>query len=228
MQPKINVNTKSVNHNTSVRNGKIQYICIHYVGATGDAKANVAYYSRPSVTNASADFFVGHTGEIWQYNPHPLKRYCWAVGGDRQSKYGGSFFGKAKNSNSVSIEMCVKTKGSQTANSPDWYFTKETLEATVELTKYLMELYNVPAERVIRHFDVTGKLCPGVVGWNSVSGSEKEWQNFKDAITRNELSDAVDKLYKAGIINSPDYWKKGSGYSDANVVELIKKISKVC
>lgn len=182
----INKNTKSVTHNTSVRTSTIQYICIHYVGGTGDAKNNVDYYSQPTVTNASADFFVGHTGDIWQYNPDPVKRYCWAVGGGRQSSFGGSFYGKAKNNNSVSIEMCVKTKGGKTANSPDWYFTDETISAAVELTKYLMELYNVPAERVIRHFDVTGKLCPGVVGWNYPSGDESAWEDFKKRISATD------------------------------------------
>ena len=42
---------------------------------------------------------------------------------------------------------------------------------------------------------------------------------------KDELAEAVDKLHKAGIINSPDYWKKGKGYSDANTVSLIKKVS---
>ena len=191
----INRNTKSVTHNTSVRTGTIQYICIHYVGATGDAKNNVDYYSQPTVTNASADFFVGHTGDIWQYNPDPTTRYCWAVGGARQSSYGGSFYGKAKNNNSVSIEMCVKTKGSQTANSPDWYFTNETLNAAVELTKYLMELYNIPEERVIRHFDVTGKYCPGVVGWNAPSGDESAWEEFKRRISAKEDNDMTQEQF---------------------------------
>lgn len=45
---------------------------------------------------------------------------------------------------------------------------------------------------------------------------------------KDELAEAVDKLYKAGVINSPDYWKQGKGYSDANVVALIKKVSALC
>lgn len=225
----INKNTKSVAHNTSLRTGAIQYICIHYVGATGDAKANVDYYSQPNVTNASADFFVGHTGDVWQYNPDPKSRYCWAVGGARQSGYGGSFYGKAKNSNSVSIEMCVKTKGGQTANSPDWYFTDETINAAVELTRYLMELYGVPAERVIRHFDVTGKFCPGVVGWNAPSGSESAWKDFKKRITQTKEDD--DMTYYKTLTDVPASYRptikklvdkgvlKGTGGGVLNVSE---------
>ena len=118
---KINQNTNFGTHNTSKRTGAIEYIVLHYVGATGDAKNNVNYYNQRTTTSTSADFFVGHSGDIWQYNPDPKSRYCWAVGGGKQSSYGGSLYGKAKNANSVSIEMCVKTKGSQAANSPDWY-----------------------------------------------------------------------------------------------------------
>ena len=33
--------------------------------------------------------------------------------------------------------------------------------------KKIMEKYNVPIERVIRHYDVSGKLCPGIIGWNN-------------------------------------------------------------
>lgn len=40
-----------------------------------------------------------------------------------------------------------------------------------------------------------------------------------------ELAVACKALYEAGIINSPDYWAKGVGYSDSNTVLLIKKFA---
>ena len=107
---KINQNPNFGTHNTSVRKNKIEYIVVHYVGATGDAKANMNYYNQKSSTSASADFFVGHTGDIWQYNPNPEARYCWAVGGNKISNKGGTFYGVAKNANTIHIEMCVKNK----------------------------------------------------------------------------------------------------------------------
>lgn len=180
---KINQNPAFGTHNTSRRTGSIRYIVLHYVGATGDACDNIEYYNQPTTVDASADFYVGHGGDLWQYNPDPGKRYCWAVGGGRQSRYGGSLHGVVRNSNSISIEMCVKTRGSKTqANHPDWYFTQETVDAAVALTKHLMKEYGVPAERVVRHFDVTGKLCPGVIGWNYPSGNEDAWAQFKRRI----------------------------------------------
>lgn len=191
----INKNTNFGTHNTSKRTSDIEYIVIHYVGATGDAKANVDYYNQRTTTNASADFFIGHTGDVWQYNLEPLKRYCWAVGGKKQSKYGGTLYGVATNSNCVSIEMCVKTKGSKNANSPDWYFTEATIDAAVELTKLLMDEYKIPLSNVIRHFDVNGKMCPGVVGWNLASGSESKWNDFKTRLT-SENTEEPDELYR--------------------------------
>lgn len=53
------------------------------------------------------------------------------------------------NHNSISIEMCnSKTRNIKVENN------------TIKLVKFLMDKYNVPAENVIRHYDVTGKQCP--------------------------------------------------------------------
>ncbi len=41
----------------------------------------------------------------------------------------------------------------------------------------------------------------------------------------DELADACKTLSSAGIIDSPDYWAKGKGYSDSNTVLLIKKFA---
>ena len=47
-----------------------------------------------------------------------------------------------------------------------------------------MSLYNIPKENVIRHYDATGKTCPGVKGWNPEPGSnsESEWEKFKNSL----------------------------------------------
>lgn len=226
---RINQNPNFGTHNTSKRTGPILYICIHYVGATGDAENNIEYYNRPTVRNASADFYVGHNGDVWQYNPDPTARYCWAVGGKRQSSDGGSFYGKAKNHNSISIEMCVKTRGSKTANSPDWYFTDATIKSAIELTKYLMDKYNVPADRVIRHFDVTGKYCPGVVGWNYATGSESAWNDFKKQIGGKYVaSTATAKGGNTVTVELPVLKKGSKGASVKTLQQLLNAKDYSC
>lgn len=42
----------------------------------------------------------------------------------------------------------------------------------------------------------------------------------------DELKEACDTLASKGIINSPDYWAKGKGYSDENTAQLIKKFAR--
>ena len=41
----------------------------------------------------------------------------------------------------------------------------------------------------------------------------------------DELTGACNLLAEKGIINSPDYWAKGNGYSDENIALLIKKFA---
>lgn len=42
----------------------------------------------------------------------------------------------------------------------------------------------------------------------------------------NDLKDDCKLLASKGIINSPDYWAKGKGYSDENVKHLIRAFAK--
>ncbi|MBQ2348232.1 MAG: hypothetical protein II388_07700 [Clostridia bacterium] len=56
-----------------------------------------------------------------------------------------------------------------------------------------MEQYGIPAERVIRHYDVSGKLCPGIIGWNEDSGNVTEWKHFKERISGGTTPKTDDK-----------------------------------
>ena len=50
-------------------------------------------------------------------------------------------------------------KASQlTGSETDIYFEPKTWDNTVELTAYLMQLYNIDINHVIRHYDVYGKI----------------------------------------------------------------------
>lgn len=193
-------------HNTSIRREPVKFIVIHYVGATGDARENIRYYNQRSTTNASADFYVGFHGDIWQYNPDPHKRFCYSVGGGRKSAYGGSLFGIAVNANCINIEMCVRNDTeNRTANSRNWYFEAATVNSTVELTRFLMETYQLPPAQVIRHFDVNGKFCPGVYGWNSQTGSESAWNDFKQRIqTGTNLKGGNDFMFTCKQVRAGD------------------------
>lgn len=158
---------------------RIEFIVIHYVGATGGAEANCKYYAETH-RGASAHYFVGFEGEIWQSVED--RDIAWHCGGKKYANTsGGTYYGICTNSNSIGIEMCVRNRGSQADSSRDWYFEDSTVQATIELTKLLMKKYNVSANHVIRHYDVTGKICP-----NPYVLDEGRWQQFKVAIATSQ------------------------------------------
>lgn len=174
---------------TSLLNRAIDYIVIHYTaGSTsraGTAKNNAVMFSDP-VHYASADFIVDNE-TIVQYNPDIKNRFCWHCG-DNKNPYsmGGKFYGKCTNANSIGIEICSTNPNwtaSDQANSKKWSFTEKAVAKAAELTKYLMQTYNIPADRVIRHYDVSGKLCPGIIGWNEDSKDVSQWKEFKTKLT---------------------------------------------
>lgn len=179
----INITKKTTTHNTSAAaNRGIKYIVVHYTaGVTsrlGSAANTAAYFG--SAKQSSADFIVDD-GAIVQYNPDIRNRYTWHCGGAKYATKGGSFYGRAKNSNSIGIEVCSNNDtGRMTdANDKHWSFTDATINNLVELVKYLMAAYGIDAAHVIRHYDVNGKPCPGIIGWNADTGSEAKWNAFK-------------------------------------------------
>lgn len=186
----------SINNTTWYANRPINYIVVHYTAGVfsykGVARNCASMFSDPSF-QASADFIVDDA-ECVQFNSDIKNRYCWSVGGSNLGTKGGSCYGKCTNANSISIEMCcVNTSGRMTQANDQYYkLTDDTVENTVRLVKHLMEEYGIPASRVIRHYDVTGKLCPGVKGWNADSGDESKWQDFKKRISGESTKPASE------------------------------------
>lgn len=68
---------------------RIRYIVIHYVGATGGAEANCRYYASKYI-GASAHYYVGFGGEIWQSDRG--WRHCLALWGKKLQASGMSEF----------------------------------------------------------------------------------------------------------------------------------------
>lgn len=152
---------------------RIKYIVIHYTGALGDAKENCNYFAGGN-RNASAHYFVGYDGAIWQSVED--KNVAWHCGAKSYKHT------ECRNANSIGIELCVRKRNtaSMGATDKDWYFEDATVEATAELTRYLMDKYNVPPSHVIRHYDVTGKICPNPYVYNTTAHT---WDEFKKKIS---------------------------------------------
>ncbi|WP_147422811.1 peptidoglycan recognition protein family protein, partial [Lacrimispora algidixylanolytica] len=86
---------------------------------------------------------------------------------------------ECRNTNSLGIELCVRNKGSLADTSRDWYFEDATVQQAIKLTKELMAKYNIPADHVIRHHGITGKICPNPYVYNH---TKLTWDLFKAAL----------------------------------------------
>ena len=182
-------------HITPSKRREIKYIAIHFTAGSSSKEGRAMNTKRTFETReASADFCVDDR-DIVQFNPDLKNYYCWAVGDSKKRTTGGAKFnGLATNRNTISIEICSSCKAGYLTSVPNhegWYFTDEVLNNAVKLTKILMQQYGIPIGRVVRHYDITGKLCPALVGWNdhyvmSNDGKKKirknnseQWKAFK-------------------------------------------------
>ena len=155
--------------NYSSRGGaKIQYIVIHYTAGNGDtAQNNCTYYANGS-RNASAHYYVGGDG-IYQSVPDSLK--AWHCGCTSVYKHP-----YCRNANSLGIEMCSRKNA-----KGEYYIVNTVVEQAIELTRFLMGVYNIPADNVIRHYDVWAKACP-----EPFVKYPDQWKDFKNKITCKE------------------------------------------
>ena len=150
----------------------IRYIVIHYTGNDGDTALNNAKYYASNVVKTSAHYFVDAKEVIQSVDD---LRIAWAVGGKKYPSCaqtgGGTLHGRCLNANSISIERALA------------------------LTRELMKKYNIPASNVIRHFDVTGKLCPAY--WSGKENAGKWEKEFKSRLAEPDYREMLKK--RAGL-----------------------------
>lgn len=119
---------------------EVKNIFVHYTANPGTSAAqNRSYFEQQKDTHqasVSSHFIIGYDGEIIQCVP--LDEIAYAV--------------QTRNYDSVSIECCFKAKNGQ--------FTQETYDSLIELLVWLIEVYDLNSEDILRHYDCGGKKCP--------------------------------------------------------------------
>ena len=152
---------------------KIKYLVIHYTSNDGDSdEANGKYFAN-NVVKASSHYFVDDNS-VTQSVPDDYVAY--AVGGKCQSNH-HPMYKVITNTNSISIEMCDNHKDGKVE------ITNQTLENVYAFSRLLMKKYNITIDRVYRHYDVNGKLCPNCNGLLE----DAIWQNFKNNIVNSTI-----------------------------------------
>ena len=178
----------------------IRYLVIHFTGNDGDtAGANAAYFAREAV-GVSAHYFVD-ASEVWRSVPEACT--AWHCG-----TKGAYFHPVCRNRNSIGIELC-----SRKDSAGRYLFAPVTVMRAAALTRLLMARYNIPAERVLRHYDVTHKNCPEPFVRDAAA-----WQAFRDRLKEDEkmtiyktwaevpdwARDTVAKLTQKGLLQGEE------------------------
>ena len=199
---------------TGEKQNKIQYIVVHWVGnANTSAIANRNYFNNlPNInresktkkdTYASSHYIVGLNGEIIRCIPD-----------DEVAFHSGSY---GMNRKSIGIENC----------HPDWggKFNSNTYNSLVDLVVELCKKYSININNVIRHYDVTGKVCPKYYVENT-----NEWTKFRNKV--NERLNGTKKIEKiVGSEEKPMYtFKNGKTieyiYADSAHTKKIGYLNK--
>ena len=183
---------------------KIKYIVIHYTANDGDTDENNGKYFANNIVKASAHYFVDDDS-VTQSVPDDF--VAWSVGGGLQGSGGHTFHKKCTNTNSISIELCDDVKNGVV------YPSAKTIENAIALTKGLMKKYGISKECVIRHFDVTGKLCP--VYWCGTSEKDVKW--------KSEFWNKLDGAVVGTVSKKETVEKPSGGYS---LTDFIKEVQK--
>ncbi len=138
--------------------GDIKGVVVHYTANPGTtAEENWEYFeglATSGETHASSHFIIGTEGEVLA--AVPLNELAYAS--------------NSRNTDTISIECCHLDETG--------VFTQETYDSLVKLTAWLCGKYGLSANSdVIRHYDVSGKLCPKYYVDNP-----DEWKSFKKEV----------------------------------------------
>lgn len=133
---------------------QVKGIVVHYTANPGTtAQQNRDYFEGlkdSHETSASSHFVIGIEGELIQCIP------CNEI----------SYASNDRNHDTISIECCIPDDTGE--------FTDKTYTTLVHLVAWLCGRYGITTEDVIRHYDVTGKMCP-----KYYVEHEDAWKQFK-------------------------------------------------
>lgn len=156
---------------TRGRSRAIDRIVVHFTATLASARNNATYFARNEGQGASAHYFVDDiTPEIYQ-----------SVAEGDTAWHAGDW---QMNCRAIGIE--VVSAGED--------FSATEVEKLGWLVRKLMAKYGIGASGVIRHYDVTGKLCPAPY----VAASK--WAALKAAITGGAASGGTTAVAPEGAV----------------------------
>jgi N-acetylmuramoyl-L-alanine amidase len=192
------------------RTSDIKYIVLHYTANNGDTAKNNGDFFKNNKPKVSAHIFIDETGYCQSVDFGDTAQHCGGnLQGKANDKYGiKNWHGKCTNANSIGIEHCSR----KDANG-NYYFKQETIDNSIKLVKELMQQYNIPIENVIRHYDVTYKLCPYPLL------TLESWGNYKARLWEDDEMLSYEQ-FEAYM----DRYRKELGQKEATLGEYKKAV----
>lgn len=156
--------------------GTIQYLTWHYDGNRGaTAKQNGEYFRDNDTGDTSAGYFVDENDIVQSVQDNMCAFHCGAI--TYKHKY-------CRNDNSIGIELC-----SDKDQNGNFIITEATIKNAIFLGKILMATYGIEVNCCLRHFDVTGKLCPEPFVRNP-----ELWADFKKRLISNDVEEGDEEM----------------------------------
>ena len=186
---------------------KIEFIVVHYLGVPNADNPNLYGGGYGGHYNIKRD------GTIYKV-ADPKTAVVWHCGGGLQGSGGHSFYKSCTNFNSIGIEcgVCYTENVKEASGDSDkWYFTTETQESLVWLVSKLMDEYGISADHVIRHYDVTGKICPNPYVKNNRLRTSWTWDEFKSRLVEYRKTGGYDSDTPAEV----KWYRVRKNWSDA-------------
>ena len=180
---------------------KPEYIVIHETANTSrgaDAQSHWRYWNTNENAQSSVHFVVDdhEVVQLAEFKPGSCWR-CWHVGDNKG-------YSNITNSNSIGIEICVNSDGD----------FEKARQNCIELVKWLMSQVGLGVDRVVRHYDASGKHCPA-----TMLDHPELWNDFKAQVKKPGTPDPVRKEEL-----KVDVLKLGS--NGAEVKTLQEKLNK--
>ncbi len=148
------IDEQLISFHTTARTGinltDIDNIVIHYVGNPNSTAQNNRDYFDKATTTVSSHFVVGLEGEVIQCVP------LWEK----------SAASNNRNKDTISIEVCHPDESGK--------YNEDTYKSVIKLTAWLCNKFSLDETDVIRHYDITGKICPKYYVEN-----EDAWEQLK-------------------------------------------------
>ncbi|MCI3027667.1 N-acetylmuramoyl-L-alanine amidase [Desemzia sp. C1] len=192
----------------------VKYLVDHDTGVKGQTAKSNANYFYNTFRGASAGYFVDKN-DI--YEVVPPGKVSWHIGDDKagdQHDIGDLI----NNHNTIGIEMCAEKDGS---------FHPNTISNAAWLTQKLMKEHNVPASRVVRHYDASGKNCPQFMNRD---GKWTLWKKYHSQLTGQSVVSApsgtfIGKEFVHKVVAGDTLWGLSKQYNAT--VDQIKEWNNI-